>query len=106
MALFTAVLLAIFVLPSPWGAVAIVGGTLVEVGEAWAWIRWSQRRRAHVGVEALVGETARVVSACAPLGQVRIRGELWRARCDAGADEGESVRVTAIDDLTLVVERA
>ena len=105
MALVTAVLLAIFVLPSPWGAVAIVGGTLVEAGEAWFWIRWSRRRRAHVGVEALIGETAKVVVACTPLGQVRIRGELWRARCDAGAREGETVRVSAVEDLTLVVDR-
>jgi membrane-bound serine protease (ClpP class) len=104
MALVTAVLLAIFVLPSPWGLFAIAGGAFVEAGEAWLWIQWSRRRRAVVGVEALVGEVGRLVSPCMPLGQVRIRGELWRARCSIGADEGDSVRVTGVDGLTLLVE--
>jgi membrane protein implicated in regulation of membrane protease activity len=47
-----------------------------------------------------------VVTRCAPLGQVRLQGELWRARCEEGADPGERVRVRALDGLTLVVERA
>jgi membrane protein implicated in regulation of membrane protease activity len=37
---------------------------------------------------------------------VRLQGEIWRARCDEGAERGEHVRVTAIEELTLVVERA
>jgi membrane protein implicated in regulation of membrane protease activity len=45
-----------------------------------------------------------VVVACRPSGQVRLHGELWEANCAAGADVGEAVRVTALDDLTLVVE--
>jgi membrane protein implicated in regulation of membrane protease activity len=34
---------------------------------------------------------------------VRVRGELWEARCDAGADPGDTVRIDALDELTLVV---
>jgi membrane-bound serine protease (ClpP class) len=55
-------------------------------------------------VEALIGAEARVVEACRPLGRVWVHGELWRARCDRGADVGERVRVLALDELTLVVE--
>jgi membrane protein implicated in regulation of membrane protease activity len=47
---------------------------------------------------------AEVVSACRPDGQVRLRGELWAATCDAGADPGASVRVRSVDGLRLRVE--
>jgi membrane protein implicated in regulation of membrane protease activity len=103
-ALVAAILLAIFVLPSPWGVVLVAGAAVFEVVETGALIWWSKRRRAHVGAEALIGEMADVVVACGPIGQVRVQGELWRARCDAGAARGESVRITEIDGLTLVVE--
>ncbi len=104
MALTIAVLLAIFVLPGPWSAIVIVGGAVFEVGESVFWYRWSRRRRAQVGAETLIGATGTVETACMPLGQVRVRGELWRAECAAGAGEGERVRVVGRDGLTLNVE--
>jgi len=104
MALLAAILLAIFVLPSPWGAAAILAAGLVELAESAFWFRWSRRRRAQVGAETLIGAHATVVAACTPEGKVRVRGELWRARCDAGAGEGDEVRVVGREGLTLVVE--
>jgi membrane-bound serine protease (ClpP class) len=98
------VLAVLGVVPMPWAVPLVAGAAVIEVGESWLWNRWSQRRRAAVGAEALVGETAHVVRACRPLGQVRLHGELWQARCEAGADEGDAVRVAGLDGLTLVVE--
>lgn len=103
MILLLAVALAVFVLPSPWGVVAVVAALVVEVGEAWFWWWLSRRRGPAVGVEAMLGQTATVVAPCRPLGQVRIQGELWQARCEAGADAGDRVRVEGIEGLTLVV---
>ena len=105
MLLVGAILLAVFVLPPGWGIFAIAGAAVLEVAETFLWIRLSRRRRPQVGVEALIGATADVVSPCRPDGQVRVQGELWRARCAAGADTGERVRVTALEGLTLVVDR-
>jgi membrane protein implicated in regulation of membrane protease activity len=34
---------------------------------------------------------------------VRVRSELWEARCDEGADAGERVRIASINGLTLTV---
>ena len=99
-----AVLLAIFVLDSPWGVVAIALSAVVELGETAFWIRRSRRKRARVGAEAMIGARAEVVAACRPSGQVRIVGELWQARCPGGADPGKHVRVVALEGLTLVVE--
>jgi membrane-bound serine protease (ClpP class) len=105
-ALAAAILLALFVLPAPWGVVAVLGAIVVEVAETAFWIRLSKRRRPQVGAEALIGASAEVVTACRPLGRVRLHGELWQARCDEGAGRGETVRVRALEGLTLVVERA
>jgi len=104
MLLLGSILLAVFVLPSPWNVIVVVLGALGEAAEAVIGIRISQRRRAHVGAEALIGATARVVTACLPDGRVEVRGELWGARCDEGARVGDTVRVRELDGLTLVVE--
>lgn len=105
MLLVGAILLAVFVLSPLWGVVAVTLAAVVEIGEFFFWIWLSRRRRVQAGVETLVGARAQVVAPCRPLGQVRIHGELWRARCQAGADVGESVRVDSIEGLTLEVTR-
>ncbi|MGI9111047.1 MAG: NfeD family protein [Gaiellaceae bacterium] len=106
MAFLVALGLAIFVLPSPWGVVAVGVGGAFELVEAWFLWRWSHRRAPAVGVEALIGVRAVVVSPCRPFGSVRVKGELWQARCDEGADEDAVVVVLAVEQLTLVVEVA
>lgn len=104
MLLVGAVLLAVFVLPSPWGIVAVAVAGVVEVAETFFWIRLSRRRRVAIGPEALIGARAETVTACEPDGQVRLAGELWQARCEAGAGPGEAVRVLGREGLTLLVE--
>ena len=104
MILVGAIFLALFVLPSPWGLVAVLGALVVEVGETAFWIWLSKRRRPQVGAEALLGASAVVVTPCRPIGTVRVAGELWRARCEDGADRGDTVQVRSIEGLTLDVE--
>ncbi len=41
-----------------------------------------------------------------PEGQVKLDGELWRARCSGGCVAGTRVVVRAVEGLTLVVEAA
>jgi membrane protein implicated in regulation of membrane protease activity len=105
MTLLAAILLAIFVLPPPWGIVAVVLAGIWETFQTFATIRWSQRRRARVGAEALVNRMVRVVERCDPVGKVAVGGEIWNARCEAGAEVGETLRVREVQGLTLVVER-
>jgi membrane protein implicated in regulation of membrane protease activity len=101
-----AVLLAIFFLPSPWGLVAVVVAGLIDIGETLLFIWWSKRRRASVGVESLVGKRGVVISDLWPAGQVKVDGEIWRARCEGGCEPGAEVVVRSVDGLTLLVERA
>ena len=97
MALLVAIVLAVFVLPAPWGVVAVAAAVVVEVGEV-------VLRRAQVGAEALVGEEGVALAPLDPEGQVRVVGEIWRARSSAPVAAGGCVRVTAVERLTLLVQ--
>jgi membrane-bound serine protease (ClpP class) len=99
-------LLAIFVLPSPWGLLAVVVAGVLDIGETVLFIWWSKRRRAAVGSEILVGKTGIVIRDLWPTGQVRIDGEIWQARCEGGCDSGTEVVVRSVEGLTLVVDPA
>jgi len=94
----------LLVLDGPWNWIAFIVVTLLWVVELYGWNRTVRNRRRAVGAETLIGETAVVTEPCRPLGQVRLRGEIWEARCEAGAATGDQVRVIARDELTLVVE--
>jgi membrane protein implicated in regulation of membrane protease activity len=100
MLLLGAILLAIFVLPAPWGIVAVIAGGLIDIAESLALLRFSKRRRAAVGVETLVGQPAVVLNPT----QVRVAGEIWTARADRPLVPGEKVVVRAVDGLTLLVD--
>ena len=101
-----ALLLAIFVLPAPWGIVALFAAGVLDIGETVLFIWWSKRRRATVGVETLVGETGVAVGDLWPTGPVKVNGEIWQARCEGGCDSGTAVVVRSIEGLTLVVDPA
>jgi membrane-bound serine protease (ClpP class) len=104
--LLIAIALAIFVLPSPWGLVAVAVGATLEIAESTAFIWWSKRRQASVGVQSLVGRRGIAIDALWPDGQVRVSGEIWKARCRGGCDPGSAVVVRGIDGLVLEVDPA
>lgn len=105
--LLIAGLVLLFLLPSPWNLIAFLAGLLLWLGEVFAIWRLVRQKQVQAGAETLVGRTATVIVACRPLGQVRLSGEseIWRARCAEGAEQGETVRVVGLDQLTLIVER-
>jgi membrane-bound serine protease (ClpP class) len=106
MGLVVALLLAFFVLDEPWSWLVVALGAGWELAETILIVRWSQRRRSVVGAEALVGQRGVAAGDCMPEGQVRITGELWRARCAGGVSAGDEVVVREVDGLTLVVDPA
>jgi membrane protein implicated in regulation of membrane protease activity len=99
-------IVGLFVLPDPWGVIAVFAAAVIEVGEVLFWIRFLRRYPVSTGAEGLVGERGEVIVRCAPVGRVRLRGEIWNARCEEPLELGEEVRVEAVDGLTLVVARA
>jgi membrane protein implicated in regulation of membrane protease activity len=98
-------LVLLLVLPSPWRLVGFAVCLALFLGELAFWNRRVRDRPAQTAAETLIGQTATVVSACHPDGQVRLVGEIWEAHCPEGADLGETVVVIAREDLKLVVSR-
>jgi membrane-bound serine protease (ClpP class) len=99
-------LLLFLVLPEPWD---VVGG-LVSLGlgivEITYWQRRMGREKVQTGSENLIGATGEVTTPLAPVGQIRVLGELWEARASSELPRGATVRVVAMHGLTLEVEPA
>jgi membrane-bound serine protease (ClpP class) len=102
--LLTGLLLAIFIIPDRWDVPVVIGFAVLEVTETVVTWRLSRRGAVKVGVETLIGAIGEAVTDCRPDGTVRIRGEVWQARCEAGVGAGQRARVVARDRLTLLVE--
>ena len=101
---FLLALLLLVFLPWPWNLVgALVSGGL-GVAEV---VYWERRMRAHkvqTGVENLLGAVGKVAEPLAPVGQIRVHGELWEARSTRTLPSGTAVRVVAVNGLVLDVE--
>lgn len=99
-----AVVLALTVLPAPWGWVAVLVAGAVDLAETVFFLHWSRRRRATVGVETLVGRRAVVVRSISPRGQVKLDGEVWEATADTEVPPGGEVVIRGVHGLVLEVE--
>ncbi|MEO6264856.1 MAG: nodulation protein NfeD [Luteimonas sp.] len=82
-----------------------VASALAFMGVVWLAAR-ARRQPVTTGVEELVGHMAVAVDDFEGRGHVRIRGEVWQAECAAPVRRGESLRVLAMDGLTLRVAPA
>lgn len=94
--------LAIVLLDWPWRAVVIGALAAVEVLEVLLWLKL-RRLRALTGEESLAGARGRTLTDCGTIGQVRVRGVIWKARCAEPTEAGADVEVVGVDGLTLEV---
>jgi membrane protein implicated in regulation of membrane protease activity len=99
-------LVLLLLVPSPWNFIGFFASLVLFLGELAFWSRSMRGRRKAVGAETLIGAQAAVLEPCRPVGQVRVGGEIWQARSEAGADPGDTVSVVGLDGLTLLVEPA
>jgi len=76
--------------------VILVGRKVVE----------AQRRPAVTGTEGLIGQFATARTPIQGRGKVFVHGEYWDARAEVPIEEGERVKIIAVDGLMLSVERA
>jgi membrane-bound ClpP family serine protease len=98
-----ALLLALHVVGGALGLSLLGAAVTFEAAEK-GYLIWSTRRLPRAaGPEAMVGMPVTVVSACRPVGRVRFGRESWQALCAEGADVGETLRIQAVERLTLVV---
>jgi membrane-bound serine protease (ClpP class) len=83
---------------------AIAAVASIEIVEILIWLRW-RKVKSTTGAEGIVGMTGRVVTDLDPTGQVRIKGQIWKATAAEGVPVGEDVVVKAVDGLELKVAR-
>jgi membrane protein implicated in regulation of membrane protease activity len=88
-----------------WAAPAALLGWILKDVALYPLVRTAYERRAPTGAERLVGAGAVAETDLAPWGQVRVRGEIWRARADddSPVTRGARVVVTRAEGLTLHV---
>lgn len=90
-------------------SVPIVIFTAALLGSFFAWVIGkavqARHRTIHTGAEEMIGAHGTVRSRLDPVGQVFVKGALWRAHCadNCTLEVGEEVVVEAIDGLTLTV---
>jgi membrane-bound ClpP family serine protease len=92
----------------PWQALAAVMTVWAAFG-TWLFIFTTNiiNKRAEAGLTSMVGITGEVTDALNPEGQIKIKGERWRAISEEGEIEtGEEVVVVAERRLLLTVRRA
>ena len=66
----------------------------------------AHRKKISTGSEGIVGETGTALTDLAPVGDITVHGEIWRARCVAGEIvKGEEVEIIGIKNLTLKVQQ-
>ena len=99
-------LVLLFVLPTPWNVIVLLACSCSGSARSVIW-RFARKKKVQTGAQTLDRPEATVIAPCKPLGQVRLAGEseIWRARCAEGAEQGETVTIVGIDQLTLIVER-
>jgi membrane-bound serine protease (ClpP class) len=102
MTLVLAILASVFFLDGAWRFVVIGAAAAIEVAELSIWLRW-RGRKAQMGAEAMVGTVGVAATDCKPEGQVKVKGQLWNARCPAGVEEGDTVVVDRVEGLRLIV---
>ncbi|MGH8239412.1 MAG: NfeD family protein, partial [Steroidobacteraceae bacterium] len=66
----------------------------------------SRKRPVVTGAEQLLDESAIAIADFERAGPVRVRGEIWNAVAHEAIEEGQRLRITRVDGLTLEVEPA
>jgi membrane-bound serine protease (ClpP class) len=84
------------------GATVVLGGAsflLLSYGLA------AQGRKVTTGEQGLIGQTGQVLDWEGSQGHVHVDGERWQARSGDALSEGDAIKVTRVDGLTLVVKK-
>ncbi|MBZ9537374.1 nodulation protein NfeD [Modicisalibacter tunisiensis] len=88
----------------------LIGGVALVASGFMLWVALRflrlRRRRPKTGQDELVGARAVALHDFTGAGHVRLFGERWRARCRSPVRAGQTLRVVAVDGLTVEVEPA
>jgi len=86
-------------------ALPVYGFILVSSAILYYALMQTMHLQAKTGKEGLKGQIAEAMENLNPVGQVLVHGEIWRARAAESIRKGESVLITGMDGLTLLVSK-
>lgn len=70
------------------------------------WVIWKDMRRpAATGIEGMIGGIAQVIRDGKGTGKVFFKGEIWDAICTQDLSVGESVEITGLERMKLLVRK-
>ncbi len=93
----------------PWIGVAVFGGWIAKDFAMWPLLRKSYETDVRTGAADLVGAKGVVRASIDPVGSVRVRGELWKARAEGPGEvlpPETDVEVVGASGMTLTVRRS
>jgi len=97
--------------PSPFGTTTYIGlGAVIVLGFLLAIyfrrvIGPLRHRRSLTGPESFINKVGEAISDLKPSGEIKVDGEIWRARAKSGEIvKGQKVKVVSYDSITLIVE--
>ena len=97
-------LILFFLLPP--GQATLISVPLFLVFFWLAWVMWKDfRRPVTTGIEGLVGNRAQVLCKTRYGAKVSLRGGLWDAVCSDELSVGETVQVTGLERMKLIVHK-
>ena len=69
--------------------------------------RWTATRKEKTNIDVIIGKKGIVLQSLTPgvIGLVKVDNEEWRARAEEGIEKDEAIVVTAINGITLNVEK-
>ena len=105
MILLIGTLLSFAFLDAPLKYLTLIPLALLEIVDVFMWLRW-RKIRSITGAEGLEGTRGIALTDCRPDGQVRLRGQIWKAHCPEGAGRGDDVIVRGLEGLSLQVSPA
>ena len=89
-----------------WWVYGIIIMALVAILSFKFYVFYPQFRKPKTGKEGMIGLSGRVVDPLNPEGQVKIGGEIWKAKSiESGIDEGEEVEVMDMEGSELLVRK-
>ena len=94
--------LSVVFLEWPWQLLVVIPLALVEIGEIFLWLKLRDMPE-KAGASTLVGREAEVVEECAPMGQVKVAGQIWTAVSSSPVPRYAKVVVTGFEGIRLQV---
>ncbi|CAN5727829.1 hypothetical protein BH18ACT15_BH18ACT15_03810 [soil metagenome] len=102
MAFLIGLALSFMFLEWPWRGIVLIPLAALELAE-WFLFFKLRKVRSISGAESMIGERGVALTHCRPDGQVKVKGQIWKARCPGGVSADSEVVVEGVDGIGLAV---